>query len=135
LNNNPAKSVTDKLGIKENMIITAINPPDDYAGILGRLPDNALVTKELKEGAGFIHFFAKNGSILAAEFPALKKALRKDGVLWVSWPKASSKAPAGINERAVRETGLLSGLVDVKVCSVSEVWSGLKFVYRQKDRK
>jgi hypothetical protein len=71
---------------------------------------------------------------LNEQFPRLKEALSPSGMLWVSWPKASSGVPTDLSENVVREIGLANGLVDVKVCAVDEVWSGLKFVYRIKDR-
>ena len=72
--------------------------------------------------------------MLEAEFPKLKAALTSDGMLWISWPKKSSKVATDLKEDIIREIGLTNGLVDVKVAAVDEVWSGLKFVYRLKDR-
>ena len=71
----------------------------------------------------------------SGDFPKLKMALLADGALWISWPKAASKVATDLNDNVVREIGLKNGLVDVKVAAVDEVWSGLKFVYRRKDRK
>jgi hypothetical protein len=65
----------------------------------------------------------------------LKQALATNGMLWVSWPKGSSGVETDLNENVVREVGLKNGLVDLKVCAVDETWSGLKFVYRRKDRE
>jgi len=82
----------------------------------------------------FIHFFATRRRQLEQKFAALKKALAKDGMLWISWPKGSSGVATDLNENVVREIGLARGLVDVKVCAIDSVWSGLKFVYRLRDR-
>lgn len=71
---------------------------------------------------------------METEFPRLKKNLAKDGTLWISWPKGASKIKTDVNENVAREIGLKNGLVDVKVCAVDDVWSGLKFVFRLKDR-
>jgi hypothetical protein len=69
-----------------------------------------------------------------SDFVKSKKALTRDGMLWVSWPKKASKVETDLDENIIREFGLAQGLVDVKVCAVSEIWSGLKFVFRLKDR-
>jgi hypothetical protein len=76
----------------------------------------------------------KEKSALEGSFPKLKQALAPDGALWISWPKGASKVPTDVNENVARGIGLRHGLVDVKVCAVDDVWSGLKFVYRLKDR-
>jgi len=79
--------------------------------------------------------FAKSRSELTKEFSRMAKLLAPAGMVWVSWPKKSSRVATGVDENVVREIGLIAGLVDVKVCAVTEVWSGLKFVRRVKDRK
>ena len=71
---------------------------------------------------------------LEINFPVLKNNLHKEGILWISWPKGSSKVKTDVNENIIRESGLKEGMVDVKVCAVDEIWSGLKFVYRKADR-
>ena len=78
--------------------------------------------------------FTKSNATLVKEFRRISKLLAPAGMLWVSWPKKSSGVAADLDENIVREIGLAAGLVDVKVCAVSEVWSGLKFVRRIKDR-
>ena len=79
-------------------------------------------------------FFPGSRGDLETEFSSLAKLLTPAGMLWVSWPKKNSGVATDLNENVVRETGLAAGLVDVKVCAVTEVWSGLKFVRRVKDR-
>jgi len=93
-----------------------------------------LVGSEGPEIGDFIHFFATDRQELASRIAGLKKMLRRDGMLWISWPKAKSKIPKNIMEGDVRDAGLSAGLVDIKICAVDEDWSGLKFVYRKKDR-
>jgi hypothetical protein len=93
----------------------------------------------MRPGAGrgihpFIHCFATAQRTLAAQFPLLERALAPAGTLWISWPKGASGAATDLTENVVREMGLASGLVDVKVCAVDATWSGLKFVRRLKDR-
>jgi len=78
--------------------------------------------------------FTKSKAPLTKEFQRISRLLAPAGMLWVSWPKKSSGVPTDLDENIVREIGLSAGLVDVKVCAVSEVWSGLKFVRRLKDR-
>jgi hypothetical protein len=122
-----------KLGLKENFDFAVLNSPVPYKKLLGGLPKNAKESR-LKPGLHFIHFFGVNRSDLAASFPKLKKALAKNGTLWISWPKRSSKVETDLTEGDIREIGLENGLVDVKVCAVDDTWSGLKFVFRSADR-
>ena len=82
----------------------------------------------------FAMLFTKSKSVLLKEFKRLSRQLAPAGMLWVSWPKKSSGVPTDLDENKIREIGLAAGLVDVKVCAVTDVWSGLKFVRRVKDR-
>jgi hypothetical protein len=124
-----------KLGIKEGMRVIHLHSPKNYSQLLGKLPLGTILEDELHENASFIHYFAKNKNILSADFPELKKALHPNGALWISWPKRASKIPTDLNDNVVREIGLRGGLVDIKVAAIDEIWSGLKFVFRLKDRK
>lgn len=129
------RTLVDKLGVKKGARVHIANPPAGYARTLGALPGGAVAVAQLSVPCDFIQYFTSERAKLKAEFPELKKNLAQDGILWVSWPKGSSKKATDLNENVVREIGLAAGLVDVKVCAVDEVWSGLKFVYRLKDRK
>lgn len=129
------KTLVDKLGIRTGIIASIINAPDNYQQLLGELPANVRFSSGLSAGVDFIHFFTKSHTELVQIFPSLKKALAVKGMLWISWPKGASKMPTDLKENAVREIGLANGLVDVKVCAIDENWSGLKFIYRIKDRK
>ncbi len=121
-----------KLGIKPGTKIAILHPPDDYAQTLGSLPDAVV---ESPDGPlDFIQFFTRDRFELEQEFPVLKARLAKDGALWISWPKASSKVNTDLTENLIRDIGLSHQLVDVKVCAVDNIWSGLKFVYRLNDR-
>jgi hypothetical protein len=126
--------LAQKLGIKPNSRIALVNAPTDYTRTLGRLPEGVTVLSTPEGPLDLIQFFVTSWSDLDAQFPMLKGALRPDGALWISWPKQSSGEPTDLKENVVREIGLARGLVDVKVCAVDEIWSGLKFVYRVKDR-
>ena len=128
------RSLVEKLGIKPSQKIYFGNPPENYNQTLGVLPKDAVLLKSLKGPCGFIQFFTKDKAELESAFPRLKKNLAPDGSLWISWPKGASKIKTDLNENIVRETGLHNGLVDIKVCAVDDVWSGLKFVFRLKDR-
>ena len=128
------KPLFEKLGIKSDIYV--INPPETYETILGGLPEGIkLINDPLPGEAEFIHFFTTSQDQLINEFPKLKTLLSLTGSLWVSWPKKSSSVPNDLDENIVREIGLINGLVDVKICSINSDWSGLKFVYRIKDRK
>jgi len=124
-----------KLGIKEGMRVIHLHAPENYPQLLGKLPRGAVLEDKLRKSASFIHYFTKDKSGLSTDFLKLKEALVPDGTLWISWPKGASKVPTDLNENIVRDIGLRGGLVDVKVAAVDEIWSGLKFVYRLKDRK
>ena len=129
------KSLVEKLGIREGFAISIIGAPQDYAATLAKLPCGVKQTKKLEGPLDFIQFFCSRRSQLEENFQRLKGALSASGMLWVSWPKGSSGVPTDLTENVVREIGLKNGLVDVKVCAVDEIWSGLKFVYRIKDRR
>jgi hypothetical protein len=128
------RSLAEKLGIMPDARITALDAPPSYASLLGALPSGTTIHSRLPSSAGFIHQFVRRRRDLAAEFPRLARALTDEGTLWISWPKQASGVETDLNENVVREIGLAEGLVDVKVCAVDEVWSGLKFVRRVKDR-
>jgi len=128
------RSLVEKLGIKEGHEAYIGNAPANYLKILGPLPAKTVLKKSLQGPVDFIQFFSKERSGLEAEFPRLKKNLAVNGALWVSWPKGASGVKTDLNENIAREIGLKNGMVDIKVCAVDEVWSGLKFVFRLKDR-
>src|SRR5688500_455259 len=123
-----------KLGIKPGYTLCIVNPPDHYLDLLCPLPEGVPIKEELSHDMDFIHLFVKDQKTFRQLFIRSKNNLKKDGMLWVSWPKKSSKVPTDLDENIIRDFGLNDGLVDVKVCAVDEIWSGLKFVYRTKDR-
>ena len=123
-----------KLGIKPGMQVVAVGAPANYPTLLDPIPEGASLSEELTAPAQFIHLFTTERAVLMVELPRLKAALEPDGILWLSWPKKAAKVATDLDGNIVRELGLASGLVDVKVCAVDEIWSGLKFVYRLKDR-
>lgn len=124
-----------KLGIKPGFAIRLINSPRGYEKTLGKLPDDVKFLNRLTKDISFVHLFAGKRSDLDRNLGKAKKALSKSGMLWISWPKKSSGVVTDIDESYVRKAGLKAGLVDIKICAVDETWSGLKFVFRLKDRK
>ena len=128
------KPLAQKLGIREGDVLAFWNAPDDYDRLLGKLPDGVIVARELEGRLDFIQVFATETAGLEKEFPRLKARLKAGGMIWVSWPKASSRRQTDLNDRVVREVGLKNGLVDVKVCAIDDSWSALKFVRRRKHK-
>ncbi len=129
------RSLVDKLGIKEGHHVAILGAPPDYFSNLGKLPSQVKLGTKLQGEKDFLHFFTTSRRELEQKFPARKACLAQNGLLWISWPKGSSGVATDLSENVIREVGLNNGLVDVKVCAVDETWSGLKFVYRVKDRK
>jgi hypothetical protein len=123
-----------KLGIKEGSEIYVFNPPPEYFEWLSPLPKNINVKSQLSGELDFIHLFTMEFKVFKKQFLYSKKCLKKEGMLWISWPKKAAKMATDLDENIIRDFGLANGLVDVKVCAVDEVWSGLKFVFRLKDR-
>ena len=123
-----------KLGIKSGFEVYIVNPITSYLELLGPLPEGTTNVDAPSSKVDFIHFFCKEEQHLLAELPRLKALLKPAAMLWLSWPKKASKIETDLNRELIREHGLTAGLVDVKVCAVDENWSGLKFVYRVKDR-
>ena len=121
-----------KLGIKDGFRVCFVGAPAEVRSEL-RSVLNAC-TVDGKGPAEFAMVFMKSKAELEKEFKRIAKSLTPAGMLWVSWPKKSSGVATDLDENVVREIGLAAGLVDVKVCAVTDVWSGLKFVRRLKDR-
>ncbi|MCB0167688.1 MAG: DUF3052 domain-containing protein [Anaerolineae bacterium] len=129
------RTLAAKLGLKPGLTVYLVNPPENYGDTLGPLPETIRFVAPPEMAINIIQFFTKSRLELEALFPRLKVVMAIDGMLWISWPKKASKVETDLDEAIVREIGLANGLVDVKVCAVDEIWSGLKFVYRLKDRE
>lgn len=123
-----------KLGIKAGFRVRLTNAPAEVQAELGAELAECDAVKQ-GEGLDFAMIFTKSRAELTREFRRTAKELAPAGMLWVSWPKKSSGVKTDLDENVVRGIGLDAGLVDVKVCAVTEVWSGLKFVRRLTDRK
>ena len=124
-----------KLGIKAGFSVKLVNAPEDYWGLFNDLPDDIRVNDNAIKLHDFIHFFTRDEKELTKVLPKLKNEMVQNGMIWVSWPKKSAKIACNITEQEVRETALRNGLVDIKVCAVDEVWSGLKLVIPVLSRK
>jgi hypothetical protein len=122
-----------KLGIKPEFDVAFVNAPANFVKQLRLPPGVKLKPISRSKDLDFIHVFVKNQNALTTAFEYSRK-MKPNGMLWVSWPKKTSGVPTDVNENLVRDVGLAAGLVDVKICAVDEIWSGLKFVYRLKDR-
>lgn len=123
-----------KLGIKESTRLHAINAPDGYEELLAPLPPDVTFDPDAGRATDIVHLFVRDRELLASHLGGLRSQLRADAVLWVSWPKKSSGVPTTITEDTIRELALPLGWVDVKVCAVTEIWSGLKLVVRKELR-
>jgi hypothetical protein len=121
-----------KLGIKPGDALYTIGAPKEYPAWLGALPnDAALVSKPRKDGVPFVHVFVKDLAALDRDLPKARAAMTADGAIWVSWYKKAAKIPTDVTEDLIRAKALKTDLVDVKVCAVSDAWSGLKLVIRK----
>lgn len=124
----------NKLGIKPGFKILISGEPEEYWDWIGPLTNDITIRKSAKGELDFIHIFVSVNKTFEKEFRHVKPYLKKTGMIWISWPKKSSKVPTDLNENGIRAFGLTLGMVDVKVCAVNETWSGLKFVFRVQDR-
>ena len=134
----PAYSPTplaQKLGFKDGTRYLLVGAPKDFLKELPTLPPTAIAVAPRASEVDLIVFFAANVKALTSHLPALIKKLPAAGVLWIAWPKMASGVATDLRESIVRDTLLATGLVDIKVCSVNDTYSGLKFVRRLKDRK
>lgn len=123
-----------KLGLKEGSRIALINAPKDFARELGELPHNAEIVSRATKPLEIVLLFVLAERALLRDFDKLAKKLASNGMIWIAWPKKSSGVATDLTFDRVQRIGLDAGLVDVKICAIDEVWSGLKFVYRLKDR-
>jgi hypothetical protein len=122
-----------KLGIKDGMVLFAINAPEDYGALLA--VDVKFAATPPKGGADFVHLFVASQAELDKHLPKARQAMKADGMIWVSWYKQAAKIPTDVTEGVIRGRALAGDLVDVKVCAVSDIWSGLKLVVRKHLRR
>lgn len=123
-----------KLGIKEGFTIRLANPPDYYFELFTDLPKHITIAKDKKSKKDLIHYFTKQLSALEKDIVSLRNEIQQNGMIWISWPKKASKIVTDITEDDIRALALANGLVDIKVCAIDEIWSGLKLVIPVKNR-
>jgi hypothetical protein len=123
-----------KLGYREGSVVFVSGAPREYAGWLQPLPPGTVFLSKLGATVELVHVFEVEMEVLAKFLVAARRKIRPGASIWVSWPKKSSKVPTTITEDTVRELALPLGFVDIKVCAVNEVWSGLKLVIRKELR-
>jgi hypothetical protein len=123
-----------KLGIKDGFHIRLVNAPEYYMELFTDLPGNLIFEDKEDAKIDFIHFFSKSKQEYIGLIPRLKDRIKPNGIIWVSWPKKASRVVTDITEDVIRNFALKIGLVDIKVCAVDDIWSGLKLVIPVKDR-
>lgn len=123
-----------KIGIKENHRVLLIQPPGDFNKTLGKLPEGAKFLQKPEKPIHVVVGFARTRKDVSARFADSLTALDQAGMIWIGWPKKASGIATELNENIVREIGLAKGLVDIKVCAIDDIWSGLKFVIRKENR-
>ena len=127
------KPIWQKLGIAPATRVLVRHAPSDYASLVG-LRETELTFASPRGGFDLAHVFATSAKTLAQELATLEKRLPAQGVIWISWPKKAAKVATDITEDTVRKIALPLGMVDIKVCAIDDVWSGLKLVWRR-DRR
>jgi hypothetical protein len=125
------KPLSAKLGIKPGQQVALLHAPPDFPATLAPLPARVTVCQRPSAETPVVLLFSRASADLSAEFPAVAAELPAGGMLWVAWPKQAARQATDLREDVVRRIGLAAGLVDVKVCAIDEVWSGLKFVRRR----
>lgn len=123
-----------KLGITDGTTLLLVDAPRDYLGWLHPLPAGVVLSSRAGTAVDVAHVFCERRLELKRTLTRMRRQLRPNAVTWVSWPKKASKVPTDITEDVIREIASPIGFVDIKVCAVTEVWSGLKLVVRRELR-
>jgi hypothetical protein len=123
-----------KLGVRDGSRIFLQDAPRNFLGLLAPLPDRVSLVDRIAGDTDIVHIFSKEKGRLSKALATSLKKMKSDAVIWVSWPKKSSKVPTDITEDTIREIALPLGLVDIKVCAIDDIWSGLKLVVRKEKR-
>ena len=126
--------LSKKLGIKSPMTLVAIDAPREYRAWVGKLPEGVAIVSKSSQPLRAVHVFATRKANLEKHLRSCRERLVHTGFVWISWPKRASKVETDITEDVIRELALPLGFVDIKVCAVNEVWSGLKLVVRKSER-
>jgi hypothetical protein len=120
-----------KLGITAGSQVVALGAPDGYEAMLAPLPDDVSFGDAVTGTTDIVHTFCMRREVLQAQLQEWRHTIRPDAMIWVSWPKKAARLPTDITEDVIRAVALPLGFVDVKVCAVDDVWSGLKVVIRK----
>jgi len=126
--------LSKKLGLKPGMRVMPLQAPVPYARLVADLPAEIVLVDRADAATDLAHLFVTEAAVLGRELERLRDAMRPDAVLWVSWPKKAAKVPTDVTEDVIRALALPLGWVDVKVCAVDAVWSGLKLMVRRSER-
>ena len=124
-----------KLGLKPPMDLLVVDAPPEYAAWLGDLPPGVALVSSAAEDVQAAHVFVYERAVLETLLHGLRRQLQSTGFVWVSWPKKASRVATDVTEHTIRQVALPLGFVDIKVCAVSDVWSGLKLVIRKEERE
>lgn len=130
-----ATPLAKKLDFRDGCRVRLSNAPADYLELVSPLPPGTLVSASIRKDIDIWHYFTTSALELENALPGMQRRVRQDGMIWVSWPKKASGVATDVTEDVVRKIALPMGLVDVKVCAIDEVWSGLKLVTRKELRK
>ena len=120
-----------KLGIKQSHRVLLINAPEGYERLLEPMPADVVFADKASSNVDIVQVFVTRQEDLIKQLAGLRKKLKPDAAVWVSWPKKSAKVATNVSEDTIRDAALPLGFVDIKVCAVSEIWSGLKLVVRK----
>ena len=126
--------LVNKLGIKEGCRLAAVGAPEDYRALLHPAPAGIRLMQRAGQTTDLVHHFSVNRAELARALKRYRQVLPPAATVWISWPKKASRVETDITEDVVRALALPLGFVDVKVCAVTDVWSGLKLVVRKELR-
>ena len=128
------KPTFEKIGLKSGMRVLLISPPPNIDEILRGMPVDVILLNDEDLDLDCILFFVNEIQLFENQLITFKDKIKSNGMVWIAWYKKAAKLPTELNENIVRDTALAMGLVDVKVCAMDEIWSGLKLVIRKKDR-
>src|SRR3954451_25037 len=123
-----------KLGFKPGQRVAYVNQPENFAGLVGELPGGVTIRERLRGPLDLIVAFVTERRVFERRLPVLRRAMDRDGALWIAWPKRASGVATDMTEDVVRDVALPTGLVDNKVCAIDETWSGLRLVIRKELR-
>lgn len=126
------KPLPQKLGLAAGQRVAFLHAPDHWDDLIGPMPSDVVRAAKLTPDLNLAVLFVTERKVLAKEFAPITKQMAQGGMIWVCWPKKSAKMESDLDENIVRDIGLKENWVDVKVCAVSEIWSGLKFLRRRK---